>query len=776
MTVVPASTYRLQLHARFDFGAAHAVVPYLRNLGVDWVYLSPVFAARQGSEHGYDVIDPGAVNAELGGREGLVRLADAVHAADMKVLVDIVPNHQAATTQNPRWTAMLGDGEGSQAARWFDVDWSGNERVPPGKLAWPMLAREPDEELASGELVLDQGPDGIPVLRYGAETLPVVGDICADLAELLTEQRYVLLQWRTGSPFRNYRRFFDVSELVGVRVEDAEIFAASHELLGALLRDGLVDGVRVDHIDGLAEPATYLAALRALAGDVPIFVEKILAAGETLPAAWPVDGTTGYEYANDLTALLIDPDGRDELERALRDEIEQVSFPTVQRRAKREVLRGLFVAEWAWIRRRLENASLEEALAALTVALPVYRTYGVGSAPWSARDQEWLAQAAATARAEPDADPAAIDAVIERLATDGPLLVRWQQLTGAVMAKGHEDTACYRYPALLAQAEVGGDPGDDARDAVGRAHTRARARLADGRLGMTATSTHDTKRSEDVRARLAVLSEHPDAFASALARWRQLVQPADGVTRVEQRFVAQTLLGVWPADERDIDTTAARVDEYLVKAMREAKQLTSWLDPDERHEADVRALAARSLQDRGKVMRDAFAPLLADLAAEGERNALAQLTVKLASPGTADVYQGTELLDLSLVDPDNRRPVDFETRARLLASGAAPPKLRYTAGGLRARRAHRDLFVSGEYIALDAPGAFAFARRHAREWAVAIARVPGPAPKGTLALPEGAPTAWTDVYTERDYDAPLALERVLGASPAALLIASAGRA
>jgi malto-oligosyltrehalose synthase len=773
VTTLPASTYRLQLHARFDFDAARAVVPYLYELGVDWIYLSPVFAARQGSEHGYDVIDPGAVNAALGGREGLVQLADDVHAAGMKVLVDIVPNHQAVTTQNPRWTAMLRDGEGSQAARWFDVDWSGNDRVPARKLAWPVLALEPHEEIERGALALDRGPDGAAVLRYDAETLPVVGDLSADLTDVLAAQSYVLLQWRTGSPFRNYRRFFDVSELVGVRVEDDEIFAASHELLGELLRDGVVDGIRVDHVDGLADPAAYLVALRAMAGAVPIFVEKILATGETLPAEWPVDGTTGYEYTNDLTALLVDPDGRAVLEAALRDENEHVPFPTVQRRAEREVLRGLFVAEWAWIRRRLADAALEDALAALTVALPVYRTYGVGGQPWSPRDREWLARAAEIARSELDADPGAVNAAVQRLVSDGELLVRWQQLTGAVMAKGHEDTACYRYPALLAQAEVGGDPGDPVLDAVVRTHDRARARLADGRLGMTATSTHDTKRSEDVRARLAALSERADAFELALGRWRALVQPAEGVTRVEARFVAQTLLGVWPTDERDIEATAARVDQYLVKALREAKQLTSWLDPDESHEADVRALARRSFEDGGQLLRKAFGSLLDELVEAGERDALAQLTWKLGLPGTADIYQGTELLDLSLVDPDNRRPVDFDARARLLATGEAPPKLRYTTAGLRARREHRELFVAGDYMPLDVAGAFAFARRAGAEWAIVIARVPGPPPSGALALPDGAPSTWTDVYTERAHAAPLAPGEILGAAPAALLIASA---
>ena len=775
MTVLmqPASTYRVQLHAQFDFDAARAIVPYLRDLGVDWMYLSPVFAARQGSEHGYDVIDPCTVNGELGGYEGLVRLAADVHAAGMGILVDIVPNHQAATTQNPRWTAMLRDGDGSHAARWFDVDWSGNDRVPPGKLVWPMLGHEPEEEIASGALALARGPDGVPVLRYGTEMLPVVGDVAAGIDGLLAEQSYELMQWRTGDPFRNYRRFFDVSELVGVRVEDEEIFAASHALLAALVRDGIVDGVRVDHVDGLADPAAYVVALRRLVGDVPIFVEKVLAAGETLPDEWPVDGTTGYEHTNDLIALLIDPAGRAALEAALREENEEVPFPTVERRAKREVLRGLFTAEWLRLRRRLDDASLEDALAALTVALPVYRTYGVVDAPFSARDRAWLGRAAEIAVTDHGADAAAISRVIKRLAHDGVLLVRWQQLTGAVMAKGHEDTACYRYPALLAQAEVGGDPGDPVDDALARAHERGRARLTDGRLGMTATSTHDTKRSEDVRARMAALSEHADEFESALARWRAVVRPAQGVTRVEQRFVAQTLLGVWPTDAHELSSVAARVDEYLLKALREAKQLTSWLDPDESHEADVRALASRTFENGGRIMREAFGALLDELVAAGERNALAQLTWKLGMPGTADVYQGTELVDLSLVDPDNRRPVDFGARARLLASGPAPPKLRCTAAGLRARRAHRALFVAGEYIPLDVPGCFAFARRHDREWVIAIARVPGAAPDGALARPEGAPATWRDVYTDRTLDAPLALPDIFAVYPAALLIASA---
>lgn len=798
----PASTYRLQLNARFDLDAARELVPYLRELGVAWLYLSPVFAARQGSEHGYDVVDPNVVNPELGGREALDRLAAAVRDAGMGILLDIVPNHQAASTQNPRWVAMLRDGPASEAARWFDVDWRGGEAVAEGVLVWPLLGRDLDHELADGSLMLDAGPHGAPVLRYGAEVLPVVGAPTGSVREVLERQHYRLVQWRSGSALRNYRRFFDIGELAGVRVEDPAVLHDSHELVRALISSSTVHGLRVDHVDGLADPAGYLDALRAMAGEAAfVVVEKILGTDEALPADWPVDGTTGYEIADALTGVLVDPGGRARLEDALLRDNDGVRFPTVQRRAKREVLFGLFEAEWARVRRLLDEASLSpDALAALTVALDVYRTY-FSDVRGTDDDRRRVEHAAAAAGEDATSDVVAVRAVASFITGDAAnsapsdaraeLVRRWQQLTGAVMAKGHEDTALYRYPALLAQAEVGGDPGDDCAGALARFHTRAAAHR-----GLVTTSTHDTKRSEDVRARLAVVSERAEEFEAGLRRWRERVEPADGVTRVEQRFVAQTLLGAWPLDPDELESGAfaARMTAYLTKALREAKQHTSWLSPDEEHERAVNALVSRSTEQRGRPFRDAFGSLVDDVAFFGAVNALAQLTWKLALPGTVDVYRGTELWDLSLADPDNRRPVDFACRRALLARAAeANPaewrsgaiKLRLTAAGLRARREDPELFVAGDYVPLPVEGerashVLAFARRARDRWAVAVApRLPaslterGRFPVGEavwgntrVALPEDV--HWRDVFTASGVSSSR-LADILAALPTALL-------
>jgi malto-oligosyltrehalose synthase len=799
--VIPASTYRLQLHAGFDLDAARALVPYLHDLGVDWVYLSPVFAARRGSEHGYDVVAPDVVNPELGGRAAFDRLVAAARDAGLGVLLDIVPNHQAASTQNPRWVAMLRDGPGSEAAAWFDVDWDAG--TPPGTLVWPLLERELDDEIARREVVLDAGPDGVPVVRAHGEVLPVAG-AGDDLRSVLDAQCYRLVPWRTGGRLRNYRRFFDVSELAGVRVEDPAVRWASHVLVCDLVESRAVQGLRVDHVDGLADPTGYLEWLAAATG-VPVFVEKILAADEDLPAGWPVTGTTGYEMGAALTAVLVEPDGRARLEDALLREHDGVRFATVQRRAKREVLFGLFDAEWRSVCRALERAAAEagteaapgalaDALAAVTIALSVYRTYRTDG-PALPGDRARIDDAVRAA--EPGVDPGALAAVRELLVGEtgggagAALVTRWQQLTGAVTAKGHEDTACYRYPALLAQAEVGGDPGDDATGALALLHRRAARHR-----GLVATTTHDTKRGEDVRARLAVLSELPGEFERGLARWRRRVGAGRGVTPVEQRFVAQTLLGAWPLDD-DLDRFATRVEAYLTKALREAKQASSWTSPDPDHEAAVVALASRSVARGGRLLREAFGRLVDDVALHGACNGLAQLTWKLGMPGVVDVYRGAELWDLSLVDPDNRRPVDFSARAGILAAGGADlagwrsgaVKLHMTARGLAARRARRALFTEGEYRPLEAQGpraacVVAFARR-GEGWAVAVAprhstRVArGAFPLGAVwegtrvVLPTSAPTAWVDAFTDRSVvarDGALDTTSVFADLPGALLV------
>jgi malto-oligosyltrehalose synthase len=785
------STYRLQLHADFDFDDAVRVVPYLRALGIDGLYSSPVFAAVPGSRHGYDVTDPTVVNAELGGRAGLDRLGVACRAAELGVLLDIVPNHQAATTANPAWRAMLAGGDGV-----FDVDWSGANGAAPGVLVWPLLGGDLDTELDGGRLCLEPCNDEW-VLRYGDESLPVLGPVGGDVREVLDRQPYRLVHWRTGAHLCNYRRFFDVTQLGAVRAEDDEVFRATHALVLELVRDGVVQGLRVDHVDGLTDPDAYLARLAAATGDVYTVVEKVVARDEFVPESWAVAGTTGYDVLDELLGVFIDANGRDVLDTAARADAGLPAFVTVEARAKRDVL-PLFEAEWTRTCTALVAATkamgtyvdetlLADALAAVTIALPVYRTYGDG-----AQDRRRVERALDRVRDEARLDRDALDALdaLANLllhASDDELrqkfLTLWQHLCTPVMAKGHEDTACYRYPVLLAQAEVGGDPGDDAHDAVPRFHARVEARWARGERGLTATSTHDTKRSEDVRARLAVLSELPRDYEAALAAWRRSA-PVDGVTPAERRFVAQTLLGAWPLDDAEVPAFGERVQEYLVKALREAKLQTSWLDPDEAHEARVLALAGEL-----DGFRAAFGSLVDTISFHGACNSLAQLTVKLALPGVADFYQGNELWDFSLVDPDNRRPVDYARRrsildalpaydaARLLRewrTGAV--KLFVTTQGLHARREHPALFVDGEYRPLAVHGehaanVVAFARRLGDEWAVAV--VPRLTTELTRAprFPVGA-QVWGDTVVEVPDGGELAVAAVLADLPVALLLSS----
>jgi (1->4)-alpha-D-glucan 1-alpha-D-glucosylmutase len=608
-----------------------------------------VFAANPGSTHGYDVTDPNVVNPELGGRDALDRFAGAAHGAGLRVLLDIVPNHQAATEHNPAWRRALE----SHDPGWFDARWVGDHF--------------------------------------------------------------------------EYRRFFDVGELVGVRVEEEWVFDATHALTLELLHAGVVDGLRVDHVDGLADPAQYLERLHDATDGAFVVVEKILGRDEALPPSWPVMGTTGYEAGNALTELLIDAAGRARLaESAGRP------FSDVELESKRYVLDHLFQAEWARVAGLLDDPSLAPDVRDVTIALPVYREYD-----------------AASLRAVIGGEPAP------------ELSVRWQQLTGAVMAKGHEDTAGYRYVALLAQNEVGGDPGATAYDAVPRFHVIARSYRA-----LVSTSTHDTKRSEDVRARLCVLSERADTFERGLARWRALVAPAPDVTRRESRFVAQTLLGAWPLRDDELGEFRERIESYLEKALRETKQESNWLTPNVPHEQAVIDCARRTIDD--DLLRQGFGALVDEVMFFGAINSLAILTWKLAMPGAVDVYRGCELWDFSLVDPDNRRPVDFDRRRALLARGGAPLlddwrsgaiKQQVAAAGLRARRAHRKLFAHGEYVEVAHPETvFAFARRLDDQWVVAIAprlatRVTScgdwPVGKQTwgderVFLPADAPVEWRD--------------------------------
>jgi (1->4)-alpha-D-glucan 1-alpha-D-glucosylmutase len=597
-------TYRLQLLPHLDFARAQELVPYLRELGVSHLYLSPALQARSDSTHGYDVVDPTHVSEQLGGEDGLRELA----AAGLGVILDVVPNHMAASDENPFWRDPL------WRAKFFDVE------------------------------------------------------------------------WRTGAT----RRFFDIGDLAGVRMEDPEVFEATHAKILELVRDGVVDGIRIDHVDGLANPARYLHRLRE-SGVERVWVEKILEAGEQL-RDWPVEGTTGYEFANDATALFVDDTAEETLTAAYVETTgEMRSFEEIAHEAKLEQARTTFEPEVEWLRARLEG---DEDIAAALAAFRVYRTYvDPDSGEVDGLDRLAIADARLPARL-------ASILLLEERGHDA-FAIRFQQTTPPVVAKGVEDTAFYRYNRLLCLNEVGGAP-DRFSLSIDDFHAANLERQRRFPRHLLASQTHDTKRSGDVRARLVALSWLADDWRRLLGEWPRGGNPNEEV------LVYQTLLGAWPIEPERLDT-------YLEKALREAKLKTNWLEPDERWEADVKAFARSLLDDRS--FRETFDPFVARLTVLGERIALGQTLLKLTCPGVPDIYQGDELWSLSLVDPDNRRPVDWELRRRLLAEvrgGTAPTretaKLHLIHRTLALRAELPDAFA-GDYEPVDAgPGVCAFLR------------------------------------------------------------------
>ena len=647
------------------------------------VYLSPILTAVPGSVHGYDVLDHTRVNPELGGREGLLRLAAACRRHGLGLVVDIVPNHMALVAplwrNAPVWE-VLRDGRSAARAHWFDVDWDALD----GRFGLPVLGAPLPEVLAAGEITLDtgtaqEGPaSGQPVLRYHEHVWPVApGSIQgsvqdADVAAVLERQHYRLASWREADEVLNYRRFFEVDGLVGVRVEESDVFEATHRTILELHHGGVIDGLRVDHPDGLADPEGYLAMLADhLRPGTPVWVEKILEHDEQLPQAWACAGTTGYDANSALMTALVDPASAEEVSRswawvggtpdladvvdmAKRDAVEEMLAPEVNRlhRLARRVLPGE------------DPDALRVALTELLVAVDVYRAYLRPSHRPTQESADRLAQAveracetatdfAHTIRAlgevlgNPDAgnhDPAA--------AYD--LAVRFQQTTGPVMAKGIEDTAFYRWHRLSALNEVGADPAAGRQPSAQPLHDWARHQAAHWPRGMTTLSTHDTKRSEDVRARLIAAAGDAQAWDQVC---RRAVEAADWTDPQTAVLVAQTLIGVGEISDE-------RIEAYLTKALREAKLHTTWIAPHADYEARVIGIAHEAR--RSGPLHQAIADAVWRSRRAMRTVILAQKLLQLTLPGVPDTYQGTEVVDLSLVDPDNRRPVDYARRRAAL--------------------------------------------------------------------------------------------------------------
>ncbi|MGY1638288.1 malto-oligosyltrehalose synthase [Geodermatophilus sp. SYSU D00742] len=678
---VPTATYRLQVTADFPLGEAAGIAGYLADLGVSHAYTSPLLRSASGSTHGYDTVDHEHIDESRGGREGFDRLVEALHAHGLGLVLDLVPNHMgvADAAEAPWWWDVLQHGRDSAHAAAFDIDWD----FGGGRVRIPVLGSADDVEkleVVDGEL------------RYYDNRFPIApGTGQGTPQEVHARQHYELVDWRRADADLNYRRFFAINTLAGLRAEDPEVFAATHRLVLELVGSGAVDGLRIDHPDGLADPKGYLDRLAEASGGRWTVVEKILEPGEELPESWATAGTTGYDALAEVDDVLVDPAGEAALT-ALDTELSgrAVDYAELVHGCKREVTDGILGSEVARLVRVIgelpgvDRAQQTEALAELLAGFPVYRTYLPDGA------EHLTATVAAVRERRPDLRDA-VDALHPVLAQAGTeAATRFEQTSGPVMAKGVEDSAYYRWARFVALNEVGGDPARFG-STVAEFHEAQLRRAQRKPQSMTTLSTHDTKRSEDVRARLAVLAELPTEWAQLVRRLLDRHPLAD---RPMAHLVWQNLVGAWPLSRE-------RAHAYAEKAAREAGTSTTWTDPDEEFEGRLHALVDAAFDD--EVTHRAIEDVVARIAPSGRSNSLSQKLLQLTMPGVPDVYQGTELWDHSLVDPDNRRPVDYDLRRRLLGSldaGEVPAvdetgaaKLLVVSRTLRARRDHPEWFA-----------------------------------------------------------------------------------
>ncbi len=901
----PSATYRLQLNGALPFARVVEIVDYLAALGVSDLYASPIFRARPGSDHGYDVIDHSEVSPELGGEEGLRALAGALGERGMGLVLDLVPNHMCvAGAENRRWLDVLENGPSSLSASFFDIDWSPPKQDLCDEVLLPILGDQYGRILENGEIRVER-TGGSFVARYYQHLLPLApkswtvilepvrDHVAAEreaedpgraelesiltaiahlpsrsertpdrlqerqrekevikrrlsalldgspflhdaveaslrdlngrpgdprsfdrLETLLADQAYRLSHWRVATDEVNYRRFFDVNELAAVRVEAPEVFEALHALPLRLASEGLVSGFRIDHVDGLLDPADYL---QKLPGGLYVVVEKILMGDERLRPHWAAHGTTGYDFLNAAQALFVDPGTWAALLGGYSRFTGTVGrFSDVVYECKKLVMEVSLSAEVTVLARRLDRiseqhrysrdftlASQQEALVEVIASFPVYRSYLRADGQLDAEDRRNVRFALRLARRRnPALDTSLFQFIGSVLLLEHPegideaaraerleFAMRFQQLTGPVMAKGLEDTAHYRFLPLSSLNEVGGEPGPRA-NALERFHAANAERRQRWPQAMITTSTHDTKRDEDVRARISVLSELPDRWSEALERWHQmnsgrktLLDELEAPDPRDEWLFYQTLLGAWPPALGPGDPRGdfvERIQAYLRKAQREAKVHTSWVSPDEAYEQATEDFVAAVLDPAPANPFPAdFVAFLGRVLQPGLLNAVAQLLLKIASPGVPDFYQGTELPEFRLVDPDNRHPVDFQRRRALLAElqqqgeedapGLARQllsatdgrlKLWVTSRGLRLRRARAALFEDGDYLPLVPSGkrerhALAFARRRGSDSVIAVVgrfftRLPDPPIGGrawrdtVLRLAPGSARTWKD--------------------------------
>ena len=888
---IPTATYRLQLNPHFTFRDAAAVVPYLSELGISHFYASPYRRARPGSMHGYDIIDHSSINPELGTPDDYEGFVSELHRHGMRQILDIVPNHMGVMgSDNAWWLDVLENGEASDFADFFDIDWDPIKDELKGKVLIPVLAEQYGNVLEKGELKLtfdsERGefsifyfqhrfpvdPKEYPrILSFRIEPLreklgPTHEDflelqsiitaighlpdrhgtapeqkvernrekevqkrrlaaLCARshdiqefiaenvttingtpddprsfdaLHELIKTQPYRFAQWRVAADDINYRRFFDINDLAALRPENEKVFNETHKLILDLVAQGKLDGLRVDHPDGLYDPAGYFEQLSGRLRtelepqdrEAYLIAEKILTGNERLPKQWPIDGTTGYEFANLVNGLFVDRSAGDKLERIYRSFTGISSkFADVVYLCKRHILKVVLASELNVLANLLSRIalasrytcdftlnSLRSALGEIIASFPVYRTY-VNGPEVSDEDRRYAEKAVVAAKKRSSAADLSVFDFVQRIllidvyGSDAGwykqavlrFSMKFQQVTAAVMAKGLEDTAFYRYNRLVSLNEVGGNPSRFGTT-VEEFHHANQQRLSCWPDSMLASSTHDSKRSEDVRARINVLSELPPVWLLHLRRWRDWnrakkpqVDGQPAPTRNDEYLLYQTLIGTWPSqllDDADWKTYTERIEQYTLKAAREAKEHTSWANTNSEYESALvdftRAILDRSAHNRFLADFEEFAHRIARI---GAFNSFSQTLLKLTSPGVPDIYQGNELLELNLVDPDNRRPVDYGRRRELLAtlkretasnhdlptrvrelisapdSNAAKQYLTWKT--LTFRRQQPDLFHRSSYIPLLAAGeksehVVAFARQHeGRSIIVAVPRLSG---------------------------------------------------
>ncbi|TFV65919.1 UNVERIFIED_ORG: malto-oligosyltrehalose synthase [Bacillus sp. AZ43] len=759
---VPSATYRLQVHAGFRLDDAAEVAGYLADLGVSHAYSSPLLRSAEGSNHGYDTVDHAHIDEARGGRDGFDRFVAALHQHGLGLVLDLVPNHMGVDDPSaaPWWWDVLQHGQDSPHAAAFDIDWD----FGGGKVRIPVLGSADDVE----KLEVTDGE-----LRYYENRFPIApGTGDGTPQEVHARQHYELVDWRRADDELNYRRFFAINTLAGLRVEDPAIFDATHELVLRLVRDGAVDGLRIDHPDGLADPKGYLDRLADASDDRWTVVEKILEPGEDLPESWRTAGTTGYDALAEVDDVLVDPAGEPALT-ALDTELagRPVDYAQLVHDCKREVTDGMLGSEVARLVRvigglpGIDPAQQTEALAELLASFPVYRSYLPDG-------REHLDSTVAAVRERrPDLAPA-LDALHPVLSQAGSeAATRFEQTSGPVMAKGVEDSAYYRWARFVALNEVGGDPARFG-STVAEFHAAQQRRAERYPVSMTTLSTHDTKRSEDVRARLAVLAELPSDWTGLVRRLLERHPLAD---RSLAHLVWQNLVGAWPLSRE-------RAHAYVEKAAREAGTSTTWTNPVQEFEEQLHALVDAAYDDPATAAD--IEEFVARIRPFGYGNSLSQKLLQLTMPGVPDVYQGTELWDFSLVDPDNRRPVDYDRRRQLLAaldrgeipavddSGAA--KLLVVSRTLRARRDHPEWFAGYEPVQVTGSAADHLVAYDRGGVVVVATRLPvGLAARGwgdtALQLPNGA---WRDLLTGERVVSDIAgvpAEAVLSALPVALL-------